>query len=148
MPLPATEPRWRGKRAALSPPAPVRSCAPRSRSQESGDPYSARQAVLSHKDDLMAMANEKDPMLVKFGGGVKEIEVRVIDSRLGAMVVVHLIVDCRDAMGANAVNTMAESLAPRIEQITGGRVYLRIISNLADCDWRQSGLQGRGDRRA
>jgi hydroxymethylglutaryl-CoA reductase len=96
------------------------------------DPYSARQMVLSHKDDLIAMANEKDPMLVKFGGGVKEIEVMVIDSRLGAMVVVHLIVDCRDAMGANAVNTMAESLAPRIEQITGGRVYLRIISNLAD----------------
>jgi len=73
-----------------------------------------------------------DPMLVKYGGGVKDIEVYVIDSRLGPMVVTHLIVDCRDAMGANAVNTMAESLAPRIEQITGGRVYLRIISNLAD----------------
>jgi len=96
------------------------------------DPYSARHTVLLHKEDLMAMANEKDPMLVKFGGGVKDIEVRVIDSRLGPMVVVHLIVDCRDAMGANAVNTMAESLAPRIEQMTGGRVYLRIISNLAD----------------
>lgn len=96
------------------------------------DPYSARQAILHHKDELMKMANDKDPMLVRFGGGVKDIEVQVIDSRLGTMVVTHLIVDCRDAMGANAVNTMAEALAPRIEQITGGRVYLRIISNLAD----------------
>jgi hydroxymethylglutaryl-CoA reductase len=96
------------------------------------DPFAARQAILLHKDELMAMANELDPMLVKYGGGVKDIEVYVIDSRLGPMVVTHLIVDCRDAMGANAVNTMAEALAPRIEQITGGRVYLRIISNLAD----------------
>jgi hydroxymethylglutaryl-CoA reductase len=97
-----------------------------------GDPFSARQAILLHKDELMRMANEKDPMLVKYGGGVKDIEVYVIDSKMGPMVVTHLIVDCRDAMGANAVNTMAEALAPRIEQITGGRVYLRIISNLAD----------------
>ena len=96
------------------------------------DPFAARQAILLHKDELMKMANDKDPMLVKYGGGVKDIEVFVIDSRFGPMVVTHLIVDCRDAMGANAVNTMAEALAPRIEQITGGRVYLRIISNLAD----------------
>ena len=97
-----------------------------------GDPFAARQAILLHKDELMRMANDKDPMLVKYGGGVKDIEVYVIDSKMGMMVVTHLIVDCRDAMGANAVNTMAEALAPRIEQITGGRVYLRIISNLAD----------------
>ena len=96
------------------------------------DPFAARQDILAHKDELTKMANDKDPMLVKFGGGVKDIEVYVIDSRVGPMVVTHLIVDCRDAMGANAVNTMAEALAPRIEQITGGRVYLRIISNLAD----------------
>jgi len=96
------------------------------------DPFAARQAILQHKDELTKMANDKDPMLVKYGGGVKDIEVFVIDSRLGPMVVTHLIVDCRDAMGANAVNTMAEALAPRIEQITGGRVYLRIISNLSD----------------
>ncbi len=96
------------------------------------DPFSARQNILLHKDELTRMANEKDPMLVKYGGGVKDIEVYVIDSRVGPMVVVHLIVDCRDAMGANAVNTMAEALAPRVEEITGGRVYLRIISNLAD----------------
>jgi len=96
------------------------------------DPFSARQSILLHKDELTRMANDKDPMLVKYGGGVKDIEVYVIDSRVGPMVVVHLIVDCRDAMGANAVNTMAEALAPRVEEITGGRVYLRIISNLAD----------------
>ncbi|MGB5099431.1 MAG: hydroxymethylglutaryl-CoA reductase, degradative [Methanothrix sp.] len=96
------------------------------------DPFAALQAILLHKDELTRMANDKDPMLVKYGGGVKDIEVYVIDSKMGPMVVTHLIVDCRDAMGANAVNTMAEALAPRIEQITGGRVYLRIISNLAD----------------
>lgn len=96
------------------------------------DPFGARQKILAHKDELTRMANDKDPMLVKFGGGVKDIEVYVIDSRVGPMVVTHIIVDCRDAMGANAVNTMAEALAPKIEAITGGKVYLRIISNLAD----------------
>lgn len=96
------------------------------------DPFGARQNILAHKDELTRMANNKDPMLVKFGGGVKDIEVYVIDSRVGPMVVTHIIVDCRDAMGANAVNTMAEALAPKIEEITGGKVYLRIISNLAD----------------
>lgn len=96
------------------------------------DPFGARLEILRHKDELMAAANERDPMLVKFGGGVRDIEVHVIDTRLGPNVVAHLIVDCRDAMGANAVNTMAEALAPRIEELTGGKVYLRIISNLAD----------------
>jgi hydroxymethylglutaryl-CoA reductase len=96
------------------------------------DPFGAKQAILLHKDELTEMANGKDPMLIRYGGGVKDIEVHVIESRLGPMVVTHLIVDCRDAMGANAVNTMAEALAPHIERITGGRVYLRIISNLAD----------------
>ncbi|MDM7911471.1 MAG: hydroxymethylglutaryl-CoA reductase, degradative [Methanotrichaceae archaeon] len=96
------------------------------------DPFGARQEILLHKDELIKAANDRDPMLVKFGGGVKDIEAHVIDSRVGPMVVTHLIVDCRDAMGANAVNTMAEALAPRVEQITGGKVYLRIISNLAD----------------
>ena len=96
------------------------------------DPFGARAEILLHKEELMKAANDRDPMLVKFGGGVRDIEAYVVDSRVGPMVVAHLIVDCRDAMGANAVNTMAEALAPRIEQVTGGRVYLRIISNLAD----------------
>ncbi|MDD1757743.1 MAG: hydroxymethylglutaryl-CoA reductase, degradative [Methanotrichaceae archaeon] len=96
------------------------------------DPFGARQEILQHKDELIEAANEKDPMLVKFGGGVKDIEASVIESRLGPMLIVQLIVDCRDAMGANAVNTMAETLAPRIEELSNGKVYLRIISNLAD----------------
>src|SRR5207253_6807445 len=71
------------------------------------------------------------PMLLKVGGGAKDIEVRVVETKRGPMVITHLVVDCRDAMGANAVNTMAEAVAPHLEKWTGGRVYLRIISNLA-----------------
>lgn len=96
------------------------------------NPYGARHMILEHKDQLMKMANEKDPLLIKYGGGALDLEVQVIDSQVGPMVVAHLLVDCRDAMGANAINTMAETLAPTVERITGGRVYLRIISNLAD----------------
>ena len=96
------------------------------------DPYGARQTILARAEEIAARANERDPMLVSHGGGVVGLEAEVIASRRGPMVVVHLLVDCRDAMGANAVNTMAEALAPFIEEITGGRVDLRIISNLAD----------------
>src|SRR5437870_4109279 len=95
------------------------------------DPHGARMTILHHKDEILSIANEKDPMLVKVGGGAKDVEVRVVDTKRGHMVVTHLVVDCRDAMGANAVNTMAEAIAPHIEKWTGGRVYLRIISNLA-----------------
>lgn len=91
-------------------------------------PSSARLQILEHKKDIVDLANQQDPVLLKFGGGCKDIEVRVLDN---GMVITHLLVDCRDAMGANAVNTMAEAVAPFIEEITGGRVYLRIISNLA-----------------
>lgn len=87
----------------------------------------AKKLILENKEKILEMANEKDPMLVKFGGGAKDINVRIIDR----MVVTHLLVDVRDAMGANAVNTMCEAVAPFIEKITGGKVYLRIISNLA-----------------
>jgi hydroxymethylglutaryl-CoA reductase len=85
-----------------------------------------------NKEKLLEAANELDPVLVKFGGGAKDIELRPIDTEIGSMLIVHLLVDCRDAMGANAVNTMAESLAPTIAELTGGRSLLRIISNLAD----------------
>jgi hydroxymethylglutaryl-CoA reductase len=95
------------------------------------DPYAARMEILNIKDEIIAKANEQDPILVKLGGGCKGIEVRVVESKQGPMVVTHLLVDCRDAMGANAVNTMAEAVAPLIERATGGKVYLRIISNLA-----------------
>ena len=96
------------------------------------DPYGARLEVLRNKDEILELANECDPVLVKLGGGAKDLEARVIDSRLGPMLIVHLIVDVKDAMGANAVNTMAEAVAPRLASITGGRFRLRIISNLAD----------------
>jgi hydroxymethylglutaryl-CoA reductase len=95
------------------------------------DPYGAKMTILANKEEILKMANEQDPVLVKFGGGAKDLEVRVVETASGSMVVSHLLVDCRDAMGANAVNTMAEAVAPYIEKITGGRVYLRIISNLA-----------------
>jgi hydroxymethylglutaryl-CoA reductase len=97
------------------------------------DPHSARFAVLRAREELLERANETDPVLVELGGGARDLEVRVIESSsVGPMVVIHLIVDCRDAMGANAVNTACETLAPHIERITGGRVLLRILSNLAD----------------
>jgi hydroxymethylglutaryl-CoA reductase len=94
---------------------------------------SARLKIYEHKSELLAEADSIDPVLKKFGGGARDLEVRVIDySPIGAFIVVHLIYDVRDAMGANAVNTACERLAPRIEAITGGRVHLRILSNLAD----------------
>ncbi len=87
----------------------------------------------AHKAELLAEADTIDPVLKKFGGGARDLEVRIIeDSPIGSFLVVHLIYDVRDAMGANAVNTACEKLAPHIEQITGGRVHLRILSNLAD----------------
>ncbi len=96
------------------------------------DPNGAKMNILEKKDEIIRRANEVDPVLVKFGGGAKDVEVRVIETPGGKMAITHLIVDCRDAMGANAVNTMAETVAPYIEELTGGRVYLRIISNFAD----------------
>ena len=95
------------------------------------DPWSAKMKVLEHKDEIMRMCDERDSILVKFGGGARDVVVRVIDTDSGPMVITHLIIDTRDAMGANAVNTMAEYVAPFIEKLTGGKVYLRIISNLA-----------------
>ncbi len=96
-----------------------------------GNPAKVVELVLSKKKEIIELANEQDPMLVKFGGGARDIEARAIDTIKGPMVIVHLLVDCRDAMGANAVNTMAEAVSPLIEEITGCKVLLRIISNLA-----------------
>ena len=95
------------------------------------DPSSAKFTILAQKQRILEIANEKDPMLVSLGGGANDIEVKVIDTTVGPQVIVHLLVNVKDAMGANAVNTMAEAVAPFVEQITGGSVYLRIISNLA-----------------
>jgi len=95
------------------------------------DPFAAKMKILSAKKEILQKANDMDPMLVSVGGGAKGLEVKVIDAQSGPMIITELHVDCRDAMGANAVNTMAEAVAPMIERLTGGRVYLRIISNLA-----------------
>lgn len=100
---------------------------------ETSDPHGVRHRILASKQELMALANSKDTVLISLGGGCKDVEVQVFDSSpVGPMVVVHLFVDVRDAMGANTVNTMAELLAPRIEEISGGTCRLRILSNLAD----------------
>ena len=95
------------------------------------DPDAAKLRVLEAKAEILKKANDQDPVLASVGGGAKDLYAKVISTTVGPMLITELHVDCRDAMGANAVNTMAESIAPLIEQITGGRVYLRIISNLA-----------------
>lgn len=97
------------------------------------DPYGARLKLYERADDILALANEQDPVLFKLGGGARDIDVRVVDAGAGrTYVVLHLIVDVRDAMGANAVNTMAEALAPLVATIADARVRLRILSNKAD----------------
>ncbi len=96
------------------------------------DPVAAKVRVLEQAEALIEQANEQDPVLIEHGGGCKDIEARVVETSRGKMVVTHLLVDVRDAMGGNTVNSMAEALAPTIEEITGGEVVLRILSNLAD----------------
>ncbi|MGO1120531.1 hydroxymethylglutaryl-CoA reductase, degradative [Rhodovibrionaceae bacterium A322] len=96
------------------------------------DPETARLKILEHKAEIKDICDEVDPLLLKVGGGFQDLEVRIVESRGGPMVITHLIVDTRDAMGANAVNSMAETLAPSIADWTGGRNNLRILSNLAD----------------
>ncbi len=97
------------------------------------DPWAARFDLLAVKQRFLDVADETDPLIVSLGGGARGLEVQVIpESPAGPMLVAHLIYDCRDAMGANTLNTAAEALAPLVEEITGGRVVLRILSNLAD----------------
>jgi hydroxymethylglutaryl-CoA reductase len=95
------------------------------------DPNAAKMRVIQSKDEILNKANDQDPVLLSAGGGAKDLDAKIINTTQGPMLIVELQVDCRDAMGANAVNTMAEAVAPMIERVTGGRVYLRIISNLA-----------------
>ena len=87
--------------------------------------------IIEHKEEILDHARQQDSTLLRLGGGPRDLEVRVLDSRIGPVIVVHLIVDVLDAMGANAVNTMVESIAPLLEKITGGEARLRIISNYA-----------------
>ncbi|MGE7980358.1 hydroxymethylglutaryl-CoA reductase, degradative [Psychrobacillus sp. NPDC093200] len=96
------------------------------------DPHGAKARIYENKEEILANCNLQDPTLVKLGGGAKDLEVHLINTVRETMLVIHLIVDTKDAMGANAVNTMAEAVSPLIEKITGGRVVLKIITNLAD----------------
>jgi len=96
------------------------------------DPHSTLFSLLEAKDELLALANEQDAMLVSLGGGAFDISARVLPTRVGVQVIVHLHVDVRDAMGANAVNTMAEAIAPRIAELAGSRTLLRILTNKAE----------------
>jgi hydroxymethylglutaryl-CoA reductase len=86
----------------------------------------AKESVLNKRDELVELCNKQDSILVKFGGGARDVEVREIDTEQGKMLIVHLLVDVRDAMGANAINTMAERAMPLIEDLTGGKAKLRI----------------------
>ncbi|WP_104130704.1 hydroxymethylglutaryl-CoA reductase, degradative [Cryobacterium sp. N21] len=96
------------------------------------DPQGARARILEARDEILALANEQDPMLVQVGGGARDLLVRTIHGILDDHLVVHLVVNVGDAMGANAVNTMAEAIAPRLAEIARGRSLLRILTNLAD----------------
>lgn len=95
------------------------------------DIKAALNKLTKNKAKLIAMANEVDPILVKNRGGARGLEMRILPTRMGDMLIIHLLVDCRDAMGANSINTMCETLAPQVEALTGGQVLLRILSNLA-----------------
>jgi hydroxymethylglutaryl-CoA reductase len=96
------------------------------------DVVGAVRKILDHKKEILRLANAQDKLLVELGGGAKDLEIRILDSPIGKMIVIHLIVDVRDAMGANAVNTMCEALAPILEEISSGKIRLKILSNLAD----------------
>ncbi len=101
-----------------------------------GDPGEASKKLLAHKEQLLAVANSFHPSMLTRGGGARDVEVRILPAPEGPkgepLLVLHLLIDTQEAMGANLINTMAEGVAPLVEQITGGKVYLRILSNLAD----------------
>ncbi|MCD4738957.1 MAG: hydroxymethylglutaryl-CoA reductase, degradative [Anaerolineae bacterium] len=98
----------------------------------SPDPWAARVDLLAHRAELLALANEVDPILQQLGGGARDLQAYILETFTGPMLIAQLHYDVRDAMGANAINTACERLAPRIEELTGGQVFLRILSNLAD----------------
>lgn len=99
---------------------------------EMPDIEDAQIKLSERKGEIIGLANSLHPKMLARGGGARDIEIHRYETESGAMLVVHLIVDTRDAMGANLVNTMCEGIASLIESITSGRVFLRILSNLAD----------------
>ena len=97
------------------------------------DLESARRNLLERKTEALTLADKINPMIVQLGGGARDLEVRILeDTPIGAMLVIHLIYDTRDAMGANTINTVAEKLTPWVEKVTAGRVHSRILTNLTD----------------
>jgi len=97
------------------------------------NPQQTVQTLLDHKAEILAEAEKANAFMMSIGGGPRDLEVRLIsESAIGAFVVLHIIYDVRDAMGANTINTVVESLRPLLEKLTGGRVHLSILSNLAD----------------
>lgn len=97
------------------------------------DPAQAARAILAAKDELATLIAPLQPTIARLGGGLTGVEVRWLpDTPAGPMLIVHLLLDCRDAMGANAVNTAAEAAAPVLESLSRGRANLRILSNLSD----------------
>lgn len=97
------------------------------------DPRKAAETVLTHKTELLQAASDFHPSLIKYGGGPRDLQVHVLEETpIGSFLVIHLCVDVRDAMGANLINSMLEFLAAPVEELVGGRVHLRILSNLAD----------------
>ena len=96
------------------------------------DPEAAQQALYREKDAILAEANALHPQMKARGGGAKGLEVRLIKIGEETHLILHLLVDTQDAMGANLINTMCEGVAPLVERLTSGRVRLRILSNLAD----------------
>jgi hydroxymethylglutaryl-CoA reductase len=95
------------------------------------DIESVKKLISDNKDQILKIANEQDPILNKLGGGALNLELRELNTRKGKMLIIHLLVNVLDAMGANVVNTMAEAVSPFIEELTKGKIYLRILSNLA-----------------
>ncbi|MFX0187036.1 MAG: hydroxymethylglutaryl-CoA reductase, degradative [Candidatus Hodarchaeota archaeon] len=95
------------------------------------DINAAKEKLIEHKEKILNIANNQDPILKKLGGGAFDFEFRELDTKKGKMLILHLLVDVLDAMGANLVNTMAEAVSPYIEELCGGKIYLRIVSNLA-----------------
>ncbi len=95
------------------------------------DIAAAKEILARNKEKILKIANEQDPLLNKLGGGAIDIELREIETKKGKMLILHLLVNVLDAMGANVVNTMAEAVSPYIEEISEGKIYLRIVSNLA-----------------
>jgi len=95
------------------------------------DINTAKEKLIEHKEKILNLANDQDPILKELGGGAFDFEFRELDTKKGKMLILHLLVDVLDAMGANVVNTMAEAVSPYIEELCGGKIYLRIVTNLA-----------------